>query len=89
VTKSARRGPSVGEYFTRYSDLRDLRFVPGTLDGRSVIAVFAPKERAHPTYFILLDFEEDRVSSIRDFRYVHYIADEVALGRSVFEADDA
>ena len=29
-----------------------------------------------PAYFILLEFEEGRVKSIRDFRYVSYIAAE-------------
>ena len=32
---------------------------------------------AFPSYFILLDFEAGRVTSIRDFRYVPYIADGV------------
>ncbi len=74
VSKSQRRGKQVGMYFDRYEKgnvaLRVVR-----LEGRLALAAYAPGHEA-PAYFILLEFEEDRVTSIRDFRYVAYIAAE-------------
>ena len=36
---------------------------------------------------MLLDWRGGRVTLIRDFRYVPYIADEVLHGRAAFRAD--
>lgn len=87
VSRAARRGPEVRGYFARYAGIPDLRVVPGTLDGRPVLAAYAPKDSPHPAYFILLDFVDGQVSHIRDFRYVTYVADEVAKGQAVFHPD--
>ncbi|HZS39138.1 MAG TPA: sigma-70 family RNA polymerase sigma factor [Polyangia bacterium] len=87
VSRAERRGPAVGEYFARYADLRDLRLVPGTLDGRPALALYAPRSSRHPSSFVLLEWRGDRVALIRDFRYVPYIADEVMLERATFEPD--
>jgi len=74
VSKSQRRGQQVGFYFDRYEKENiALRLV--RLDGRFALAAFAGAVKA-PTYFILLEFENGRVKSIRDFRYVPYIAAE-------------
>ena len=74
VSKSQRRGKQVGFYFDRYATgdvvLRVVR-----LEGRLALAAYAggaPKA----SYFMLLDFENGRVASIRDFKYVPYIAEE-------------
>jgi RNA polymerase sigma-70 factor (ECF subfamily) len=81
----------VGEYFSRYADLRDFRVVPGLLEdatgGRLVLAVHSPRASEHPSYFVLLEWRGERVAQIRDFRYVPYIADEVLLGRARFRPD--
>jgi RNA polymerase sigma-70 factor (ECF subfamily) len=74
VSKSQRRGKQVGAYFARYEKenvaLRTVR-----LDGHLALAAnVAGADR--PAYFILLGFEAGRVTSIRDFRYVPYIATE-------------
>jgi RNA polymerase sigma-70 factor (ECF subfamily) len=74
VSKSQRRGKQVGLYFGRYEKenvaLRVVR-----LEGRLAFAAYvAGADR--PAYFILLEFEAGRVKSIRDFRYVPYIAAE-------------
>jgi len=74
VSKSQRRGKQAGAYFGRYEKenvaLRVVR-----LEGRLAFAAYvAGAER--PAYFILLEFEAGRVKSIRDFRYVPYIAAE-------------
>ncbi len=74
VSKSQRRGKQVGMYFGRYEKSNvALRVV--RLEGRLAFAAYvagAPE----PAYFILLEFEDGRVMSIRDFRYVSYIAAE-------------
>ncbi|HEY8079828.1 MAG TPA: sigma-70 family RNA polymerase sigma factor [Labilithrix sp.] len=72
VSKSQRRGKEVGMYFGRYEKenvaLRVVR-----LDGELALAAHV-SGAATPSYFILLEWEAGRVKSIRDFRYVPYIA---------------
>lgn len=72
VSKSQRRGKAVGAYFGRYEKEQvTLRVV--ALEGQLVLAAHVAGA-ARPAYFILLDWSGDRVQSIRDFRYVPYIA---------------
>lgn len=74
VAKAERRGPAVQQYFGRYA-AEQVRLVPGWLEGRAALAAHvagAPR----PAYFVLLGFDGDAVRTIRDFRYVPYIADE-------------
>ena len=78
VSKSQRRGKAVGMYFGNYAK-ENVRLEVAQLDGRDVLAAFADRATT-PSYFILLDFDGDRVSVIRDFRYVPYIATEATLG---------
>jgi RNA polymerase sigma-70 factor (ECF subfamily) len=82
----------VGEYFSRYADLRDFRVVPGVLGdatagGRAALGIHSPRASEHPSYFVLIEWRGERVTLIRDFRYVPYIADEVLLGRATFQPD--
>ena len=88
VSRHERRGKGVGEYFTRYSELRDLRVAPGTLDGRPVLGMYTPRSAPTPQSFIFLSFRGDELVEIRDFRYVPYIADELTLGRAFFRPDE-
>ena len=93
VSRTERRGPAVGEYFSRYAALADFRVVPGVLDdattaGRPVLAVHAPRGSEHPSTFVVLEWRGGRVALIRDFRYVPYIAAEVRQGRARFRADN-
>lgn len=74
VSKSQRRGKQVGMYLGRYENesvaLRVVR-----LEGQLAFAAYvAGAER--PAYFILVELEAGRVKSIRDFRYVPYLAAE-------------
>lgn len=74
VSKSQRRGKSVGMYFGRYEKENvTLRVV--RLEGALAFAAYPPAAE-QPAYFIVLAFEGGRVTSIRDFRYVSYIARE-------------
>jgi RNA polymerase sigma-70 factor, ECF subfamily len=74
VSKSQRRGKQVGLYFGRYEKENvTLRVV--RLEGELAFAAYVA-EAERPAYFILLEFEDGRVKSIRDFKYVRYIAAE-------------
>ena len=48
------------------------------IEGRLVLAAYVA-ESAAPTYFMLLEHVDGRVTSIRDFRYVSYIVAEAEL----------
>ena len=78
VSKSQRRGKQVGMYFSNYEKERyALRVV--RVDGRIALGVYAP-DTEKPAYFMLLDFDGGgRVKTIRDFRYVPYIANEAEI----------
>jgi RNA polymerase sigma-70 factor (ECF subfamily) len=92
VSRYQRRGPSAAQYFTRYAelaDVEDLRAQPGTVDGVPALAVFRPASSSHPAYFILLAWQGDRLSTIRDFRYVPYIAGEAQFTSSSHSASGA
>jgi RNA polymerase sigma-70 factor (ECF subfamily) len=69
----------VSSYFSNYDKVSDWHLVPGWLDGREVIAVFRDPRDARPGYFVELTLVDDRVASIRDFRYVPYIAADAAI----------
>ena len=81
VSKSQRRGKQVGMYFGRYEkESVTLRVV--RLEGQLALAAYAAGgEKA--AYFILLEWEGGRVQSIRDFRYVQYIAAEAEFEPSI------
>jgi RNA polymerase sigma factor (sigma-70 family) len=74
VSKSQRRGKQVGMYFDRY-DKENVALRVVNLEGRLAFAAYVAGAEA-PAYFILVEFEAGRVKSIRDFRYVSYIAAE-------------
>jgi hypothetical protein len=76
----------VSNYFTNYDKVRDRHLVPGWLDGREVLAVFRDPRDARPGYFMELALVDGQVASIRDFRYVPYIARDAAID---FPADRA
>ena len=71
-SSTAMRRCSIG--FTRYEkEAVSLRVA--RLEGRLALAAFAGAA-AKPSYFILLTWVGDHVQSIRDYRYVPYIAAE-------------
>jgi RNA polymerase sigma factor (sigma-70 family) len=71
VSKSQRRGKAVGAYFGQYERL-EVTLRPVQLDGQLVLAAYLGA--AEPAYFIVLRWDAGRVTAIRDFRYVPYIA---------------
>jgi RNA polymerase sigma-70 factor (ECF subfamily) len=78
VSRIQRRVADAG-YYDRYAEImevEDVRAVAGSVDGVPAIAIFRPSSSAVPAYFMLLESSGGRVSLIRDFRYVPYIADD-------------
>jgi RNA polymerase sigma-70 factor (ECF subfamily) len=63
-----------GNYVDNYSRATDWYFVPGWLEGREVIGVFTGPQEKTARYFIEIGFSREQVVSIRDYRYVPYIA---------------
>jgi RNA polymerase sigma factor (sigma-70 family) len=72
VSKSQRRGKQVGGYFARY-EKETVRLRVVRLESQLALAAYVGGATV-PAYFILLEFEGGKVTSIRDFRYVPYIA---------------
>jgi hypothetical protein len=61
-------------YFGRY-EKENVRLAVATVDGQIALAAY-PNGATDPAYFIHLDWADGRVSFIRDYRYVPYIARE-------------
>lgn len=82
VSRYKGRGPSATQYFTRYAQsagAEDLRAEAGWVEGVPLIAMFRPASSSGPAYFIRLDWRNDRIACVRDFRYVPYIAGEAVF----------
>jgi len=70
---------NVGVFFGIYSRSAPVRLVPAWLEGREAIAVYENPQAAKPSYLIWLEWQNDRISFIRDYKYVHYVIDDVDL----------
>jgi RNA polymerase sigma factor (sigma-70 family) len=79
VSRAQRAGRAVGDYLTNYDRYRDWRLAPAWLEGREVIAVFRAPGDTRPGYFIELNFEQDKIRRIRDFRYVPYVMQDAVV----------
>jgi RNA polymerase sigma-70 factor (ECF subfamily) len=63
----------VAQYFHRYAQATHWHCVPGLVDRRPAVLMFDPNDRAGPpTYFVLLEWRNDRVTAIRDFLFARY-----------------
>ena len=60
--------------YAKYLETETIRAEVGFVDGAPAIAMFSPAWNPQPSYFVLLETDGERVSLIRDFRYVAYIA---------------
>ncbi|MDB5410805.1 MAG: polymerase subunit sigma-70, partial [Rhodospirillales bacterium] len=70
----------VGNYFHRYGEVRDWRFVAGLVDRRPAILVCDPDDPAGtPKYFVLLEWRGNAVVGIRDFLFARYAIDGAEL----------
>lgn len=68
----------VGQFFTIYAQLDKVRLAPAWLEGREVIAVFRD-DAASPSYLMWLEWQNGKISFIRDTRYVAYVAIDAEL----------
>jgi len=69
----------VGMFFTIYAKSDGVWLTPAWLEGREVIAVFEDRADPKPNHFMWLEWREGRISFIRDYRYVRYVADDAEL----------
>ena len=75
VNKARMNGKAeVSRYFGNYSIARDWHLVPGSVEGHPAILVFDPNAPgAGPKYFMLLNWQADKIADIRDFRHAPYV----------------
>lgn len=64
---------AVGVYFTNYERTPGWRVAPGRQDGHDVLLVWADSHAEKPAYFVQLEWDGASLRTIRDFRYVPYI----------------
>ena len=64
----------VGMFFGIYAKLDPVWLVPAWLEGREVIAVFEDRADPKPSYLMWLEWHDGRISFIRDYKYVRYVA---------------
>jgi RNA polymerase sigma-70 factor (ECF subfamily) len=63
----------VGTYLHNYSQTDDWQFALGEVEGRPAVLVRDPRNGSPaPAYFVLLEWDRDKLLSIRDFRYARY-----------------
>jgi RNA polymerase sigma-70 factor (ECF subfamily) len=61
-------------FFTIYAKKDRVWLAPAWLEGREVIAVFEDRDDPKPSYVMWLEWRDGRISFIRDYRYVRYVA---------------
>src|SRR6266851_5141450 len=81
VNKARMNGRSeVANYFTNYARIEDWHLVAGLVDRRPALLVRDPGDpSATPAYFVLLEWADDRVVNIRDFRFARYATEGAEL----------
>jgi RNA polymerase sigma-70 factor (ECF subfamily) len=76
VSRVQQRMADAGYYnrYAKYLETEEIRAAAGFVDGIPAVAMFSPASSDEPAYFVLLETDGDRVSLVRDYRYVPYIA---------------
>jgi RNA polymerase sigma-70 factor (ECF subfamily) len=69
----------VSQFFTIYARSDPVWLAPAWLEGREVIAVFEDRYRPKPSYLMWLEWCDDRISFIHDYRHVRYVAADAEL----------
>ena len=69
----------VGMFFTIYARAPDVWLAPAWLEGREVVAVFEHRADPKPAYMMWLEWRDGRISFIRDYRHVPYVAADAEL----------
>jgi RNA polymerase sigma-70 factor (ECF subfamily) len=75
VSRTRLRGrKDVSVYFTRYQQVHGCRLIPGWAENYPALLACDPEISATPVaYIILLDWADDHIVSIRDFRHASYV----------------
>jgi RNA polymerase sigma-70 factor, ECF subfamily len=76
VSRRKMAGREAATYFTNYHSVKGWHLSPARFDGQEVLAVRLGADDARPAYIIVLGWHDGRVQTIRDYRYVPYIAQE-------------
>lgn len=63
---------NISPYFTRYAQETKWRFSFGAIEGRPAMLVFDSGAMERPAHFVLVDWRNDRISTIRDFLFAPY-----------------
>src|ERR1700689_3155399 len=81
VAKIRKQGKrEAGEYYAAYAAAKQWAYAAGVVDGRAAMLVYDREISLEtPAYFVALEFDGDRVVSIRDFLYARYAMDGVDL----------
>ena len=66
-------------FFTIYAKIDGVWLAPAWLEGREVIAVFESRRDVRPSYFMWLEWRGDRITLIRDYKYVRYVMSNAEL----------
>lgn len=64
-------------YFTRYAEETKWRFAFGAVEGRPAMLVFESSAMEKPAYFVLVDWRDGQISTIRDFLFAPYALESV------------
>jgi RNA polymerase sigma-70 factor (ECF subfamily) len=66
----------VSRYLGNYARTNDWRFALGFVDGRPAVLACNPDDPSIcPSCFVLLQWQDDRLIGIRDFRYARYASE--------------
>ena len=68
----------VGRFFSFYEGFEPVRLVPAWLEGREAIAVFVAASTT-PDYLMWLEWRDDRIAFIHDYRYARYVVEGAEL----------
>jgi len=81
INRTTRRGRAeVGEYFHRYDQVDNWRLALGTVEQRPAILCYDSREpSSQPAYFVLLRWQGEQISLIRDYRYAPYVMRDAEL----------
>jgi RNA polymerase sigma factor (sigma-70 family) len=69
----------VGMFFSIYAKIDRVWLAPAWLDGREVIAVFENRLDTKPSYFMWLEWRGNKITFIRDYKYVRYVMADAEL----------
>jgi RNA polymerase sigma-70 factor (ECF subfamily) len=69
----------VGLFFTIYAKIDGVWLVPAWLERREVIAVFEERDNPKPSYIMWIEWNNGKISFIRDYRYSRYVAADAGL----------